>query len=115
MTNHDSNKTHGKTEPSLRRSQRVVLSVAITVTGKGETGFSEETRTLVVNAHGALIALATKVEKGDTILVKHRATQEEQVCKVIYLGPKAEGKIQVGIEFRQPAPEFWHIQFPQET
>jgi hypothetical protein len=35
-----------------------------------------------------------------------------QVCKVTYLGSVAEGRTQVGIEFREPAPEFWHIQFP---
>jgi len=112
MTIHDSKTTVVKPESNLRRSHRVVLSVAITVTGKGEKVFSEETRTLVVNAHGALITLATKVEKGDTLLVKNRGTRDERICKVTYLGPVEEGKTQVGIEFREPAPEFWHIQFP---
>ena len=112
MTIHDSYTTSGNPESNLRRSHRVFVSVAITVTGKSGKEFSEETSTLVVNAHGALITLATNVEQGDTILVQNRATRDEQVCKVTYLGAVAEGRTQIGIEFREPAPEFWHIQFP---
>ena len=43
-----------------RRSMRVLLSVPIHVIGKTKANqdFDEETRTLVVNAHGALISLA---------------------------------------------------------
>ena len=110
---HDLNTPVGKPESTARRSRRVVLAVAIAVIGNGEQVFSEDTTTLVVNAHGALIALATKVEKGDTVLLRNRATRDERVCKVTYLGSAAEGKTQVAIEFREPAPEFWHIQFPE--
>ncbi len=52
-----------------RRSMRVLLSVPITVNGKTKTNedFNEETRTLVVNAHGALISLAAKVVAGQEV------------------------------------------------
>lgn len=109
---HNSNTIVRKPESTARRSHRVVLAVAIAVIGNGEEVFAEDTTTLVVNAHGALITLATRVEMGDTILVRNRDTRDERICKVTYVGPVAGGKTQVAIEFREPAPEFWHIQFP---
>jgi len=42
------------------------------------------------------------------------AKRDERACKVTYLGPAAEGRAQVAIEFKEPNPEFWHIQFPDK-
>ena len=99
------------------RSQRVIVSVPITVYSEGgnrEAAFEEETQTLVVNAHGAMVALSAKVVKGQTLRMKNRATQEEQQCKVAYLGPASGGKGQVGVDFTSSAPDFWRIAFPPE-
>jgi hypothetical protein len=74
--------------------------------------FVEETETLVVNAHGALIALSRKVAAGQELVLKNARSQEERPCKVVYLGHLKSGKIQVGVQFLQPAPRFWHIDFP---
>src|SRR3982075_1566298 len=101
-------------DSNRRRSQRVIVSVPVTVSNEGgsrEAAFQEETQTLVVNAHGAMIALAAKVVKGQTLRVKNRATQEEQQCKVVYLGPASGGKAQVGVDFTSKAPDFWRIAF----
>jgi hypothetical protein len=109
--------TKGGGDSNRRRSQRVIVSVPVTVSnegGKKEAAFEEETQTLVVNAHGAMIALAAKVGKGQTVRVKNRATQEDQVCKVVYVGPASGGKVQVGIDFTSSAPDFWRIAFPPE-
>jgi hypothetical protein len=95
----------------------VVLGVAITVSSEGGPGlaaFQEETQTLVVNAHGSMIALAAKVGKGQTLRMKNRVTKEEQTCNVVYLGPAAGGKTQVAVEFTAKAPDFWRIAFPPE-
>ncbi len=107
----------GGPEVSRRRSQRVILSLAVTVRTEGapqDKSFEEETHTLIVNAHGALIALNAKVVKGQKIRLKNRATKAEQVCRVASVGPTTEGKGQVGIEFLTPSPDFWHISFPPE-
>ena len=107
----------GGSVSTQRRSQRVFVSVAITVRNKGgskETAFEEETQTLVVNAHGALIGLAAKIEKGQILRIKNRATQEEQACKVVYTGPALSGKGQIGVEFMSLVPDFWRIAFPPE-
>jgi hypothetical protein len=109
--------TAGGPESNRRRSQRVVLALGITVSSADEgrtAAFQEETQTLVVNAHGALILLAAKVEKGQLLRMKNRATREEQTCKVVFVGPVANGKTQIGIEFTSPSPEYWHIAFPPE-
>src|SRR5580700_5489726 len=100
----------GGPNSSRRRSQRVILSLPVTVRtedGPKDTSFEEETHTLIVNLHGALILLAGKVIKGQKLLLKNRVTQEEQVCQVASLGSKAEGKTQVGVEFLKPSPDFW--------
>ena len=104
-------------DSNRRRSQRVIVSVPVTVSNEGgsrEAAFQEETQTLVVNAHGAMIALAAKVTKGQTVRMKNRATHEEQVCKIVFLGPAAGGKAQVGVDFATNAPDFWRIAFPPE-
>lgn len=100
-----------------RRSQRVFISVAITVrneSGSKDTAFEEETQTLVVNAHGALIGLAAKIEKGQMLRLMNHATREEQVCRVVYTGPASGGKAQIGVEFTSRSPDFWRIAFPPE-
>jgi hypothetical protein len=100
-----------------RRSQRVLLNMPIIVrteAGPRGPGFTEETQTLVVNAHGALIAVAGRLEQGQTFYISNRATHEEEQCRVIYVGPVTAGKAQVGIEFAKPSPDFWRITFPPE-
>jgi PilZ domain-containing protein len=107
----------GGPEINSRRSQRVILALGVTVSSPAQgklAAFQEETQTLVVNAHGCLISLSNKVEKGQLVLMKNRATQDEQSCKVVYVGGLANGKAQIGIEFTAPSPEFWHIAFPPE-
>ena len=111
------NPTSSGPESNRRRSQRVILSIGITVCNEGggpSAAFEEETKTLVVNAHGALIALARKVEKDQKLRLKNRLTRGEQVCKVIYSGAALGDKVQIGVEFTALAPEFWGVVFPPE-
>jgi hypothetical protein len=97
-----------------RRSQRLVLSVPVVAYRSQKLGlaFSEGTRTLVVSAHGALISLAAKVAADQTLLLKHAFSGEEQECRVVFTQKTPTGPTEVAIEFRQPAPGFWHIAFP---
>jgi len=66
----------------------------------------------VVNAHGALIILTAKVAIRQTLLLKNALTGEEQECRVVFTQKKEMGSTEAGIEFRDPAPGFWHIAFP---
>ncbi len=103
-------------DPGRRRSMRVLLSVLIHVSGKtkDEEKFEEETRTLVVNAHGALISLAAKVVAGQQIQVHNRTTRRSMDCRIVYVGNPAAGKMQMGVEFVEPCPCFWQIDFPPD-
>lgn len=95
---------------------RVLLSVPIWVQGKNASGeaFEEQTRTLVVNAHGALISLATPVTAGSLITISNHATQKSVGSRIVYLGAQEAGKVQMGIEFESPCPSFWQIDFPPD-
>lgn len=104
-------------DATRRRSQRVILTLGIIVRseeGPNTAQFEEETSTLVVNSHGALILLARKVEKGQKLRLINRATREEQICRVASLGLATGSKTQIGVEFLKPSPDFWHISFPPE-
>ena len=108
-----SNPTH--TGPR-RRSQRVLMQVAVRITGNDAQGkkFEEEAATLAINAHGALVALQARLTSGSLVVMQHKATQEEQECHVVFLGPVRSGKAEVGLEFSAPRPTFWRVTFPPE-
>ncbi len=99
-----------------RRSQRVLMQVAVRVRGKDSQGnpFEEESETLAINAHGALILVNARVTSGSKIMMQHKRTQEEQECHVVFLGPVRAGRAEVGLEFSEPRPAFWRVAFPPE-
>lgn len=98
--------TRVEPESARRRSQRLLLQIPVVVLipSPKKGSLREETNTLAVNAHGALLILGAKVELGTRLIFQNPRSQEEQPCKVVYLGPTAGGKTQVGVEFEQPAP-----------
>jgi hypothetical protein len=99
-----------------RRSMRVLLSVPILVSGKSadQKDFTEEARTLVVNAHGALISLEARVAPNQEITIANKATRQALQCRVVHVGNAQGGKVQLGVEFVKPSPTFWQIDFPPD-
>jgi hypothetical protein len=97
-----------------RRSKRLPLRVPVAVYGRNRRmgAFREETVTDLVNAHGGLVALTTRVGLGETFLVVNKATQEEQQCRVVYVEPLEGPKKKVGFALLLSAPNFWRIDFP---
>jgi hypothetical protein len=108
--------TSWSADAGRRRSMRVLLSVPILVSGKlqGKEEFNEHACTLVVNAHGALIALNASVMADQLVTVSNKATQQSLDCRIVYVGRAQDGKTQMGIEFLKPCPTFWQIDFPPE-
>jgi hypothetical protein len=103
--------------PALRRrSQRVLMQVGVRIRGEDSQGhaFEEETETLAINAHGALILVNARVTSGSKMMMKHKRTQEEQECHVVFLGPVRAGKAEIGLEFSEARPSFWRVAFPPE-
>jgi hypothetical protein len=98
-----------------RRSSRVFMRLRVVVAGKNRNGrrFRETCETIVINAHGGLLYLAQEVADDAPLVVTNPFTQEEQECRVVYLGDDAEKGQRVGIEFLTPAPRFWGVEFVQ--
>ena len=97
-----------------RRSQRLPLRVPVLVyePGTDKRFLLEETCTMTVNKHGGVIALGARVGPGQRLVLTNKNTRECKECRVVYVGPSQLGKKLVGIEFTQPAPDFWNISFP---
>jgi hypothetical protein len=113
------NKLGGQPALMRRRSQRAILSLPINVRSvdgnSGKPAIEESTQTLVVNEHGALIPITAKIENGQALHLTNRTTGEGLNCHVRYIGAISGGKTQVGVEFDEPAPNFWRIAFPPEN
>ncbi|HJZ63639.1 MAG TPA: PilZ domain-containing protein [Candidatus Acidoferrum sp.] len=99
-----------------RRSQRVLMQVPVRLRGANAQGtsFEEETETLAISAHGALVLLQTRLTSGTKIQLQHKKTLEEQECHVVFLGPVRGNKAEIGLEFSAPRPQFWRVAFPPE-
>lgn len=69
---------------------------------------------MVVNAHGALIALATHLVPDQIVGIANKATKQWLDCRVVHVGNAHGGKMQLGLEFVKPSPGFWQIDFPPD-
>ena len=99
-----------------RRSERVMLQIPVRVlTETAErVQVQEDTHTLVVNAHGALIALEAQVVAQQNVMLSNKSTQQSIDCRVVHIGSAQGGKTQVGMEFIKPSGKFWQIDFPPD-
>jgi hypothetical protein len=92
-----------------RRSPRRLLDVPLIVSGESteQQPFREETFTISVSAHGALVLLAAHVSLGQTVVLIKPETRQQQEGRISRLGSPHGGLAQVAVEFAQPVPEFW--------
>jgi hypothetical protein len=99
-----------------RRSQRLFLQVPVIVKGQlaNKSDFSETTKTVVLNAHGALVELEAALEAGQTVILRNARTNEQEESIVKLVTPGESGKFNVALEFKNPSPSFWHISFPPD-
>ncbi len=97
-----------------RRSQRVIVKVSVMVLAEAadHKAVSEETQTVTVNAHGAMILLGLTVSIGQLLNLRNARTGEEIACRVVYVSPHESEKRQVGVDFMKACPRFWRISFP---
>jgi hypothetical protein len=100
---------------SERRSSRVFTRIPVKAKGKGHTGrkFSENSQTIVINAHGGLLYLQEEMDLGAELVLVNPATEEEQECRVVYMGDTSEKGTRIGVEFLSPSPHFWGVEFAQ--
>jgi hypothetical protein len=99
-----------------RRSARAFHKVRVQAQGRthDRRKFKETCETVVVSAHGGLLLLKHEVDNGEMLVLTNPLTQEEQECRVVYLGEPVEKGQRVGIEFLTAAPRFWGVEFQSE-
>ena len=97
-----------------RRSARVLLDVPLLIWGESpeQPVFREETFTVTVSAHGALVMLAAKVFLRQRVVLRKLTDTIEIRGKIAYVGMPYAGLTQVGIELDRPSPEFWPVHEP---
>src|SRR6267378_1002443 len=97
-----------------RRSQRVLMTIPVRVSGQTAVGlhFEEETHTRAISAHGGLILVSTQVNRGQRLTLSNVQTKAALECVVAHIDRHQGGPPQVGVEFMLPNPVFWHVAFP---
>jgi hypothetical protein len=97
-----------------RRSQRIVLSVPLLISGKRASGppIAEESTTLIVSAHGALLLIREPMILGQVLTLTNLSTTEEIICTVIDIAEGTSGVREVGVEFATECSRFWRVSFP---
>ncbi len=97
-----------------RRSQRVLMTIPVRVSGKTGAGspFEEETHTRAISAHGALILVSTPVYRGQRLTLSNIQTRSALECVVAHIDRRKGEQPQAGVEFTLPNPMFWHVAFP---
>jgi hypothetical protein len=103
--------------PDRRRSRRRAFDIAVYVYGHGpgKEPFHEEAHTLNVNANGALLLLSVPAEKGQTLLLTNQLTQQEQYCRVVFLGTRYSRTVETGVAFPGTNPGFWQMRAQPEN
>ena len=96
-----------------RRSSRVFTRIPVKASGKNSDGrkFHENSQTIVINAHGGLLYLQAPIGLGAQLVLINPVTEEEQECRVVFLGEPNDNGQRVGVEFLTPAPRFWGLEF----
>lgn len=101
---------------SERRSSRVFTRIPVKAKGKSRAGrkFTENSQTIVINAHGGLLYLQEELDLGTELVLVNPATEEEQECRVVYMGDTSDKGTRIGVEFLSPSPHFWGVEFAQQ-
>ena len=104
---------HEAVYTSSRRSQRIFRKMRLHARGRSLAGrkFREICESQVVSAHGGLLYLKNEVNQGDIIILENPVTQDEQECRIVFIGEPGENGQRIGVEFLTPAPHFWGIDF----
>src|SRR5260370_58892 len=97
-----------------RRSQRVLMTIPVRVSGQSGPGlpFEEDTHTRAISAHGALLLVSTQVYRGQRLTLSNVQTKAALECVVAHIDRRQSNQPQVGVEFVLPNPMFWHVAFP---
>jgi hypothetical protein len=97
-----------------RRSQRVLMKIPVRLSIQAGAALlsEEDTHTLAVSAHGALIAVSAPLYRGQRLTLSNVQTKGALECVVAHIDRFPGDQMQVGVEFLLPNPNFWRVAFP---
>lgn len=97
-----------------RRSQRVLMRIPVRISSQaGAAVFLEEdTHTLAISAHGALLVVAAPVYRGQRFTLSNIQTKAALECIVAHVDKTPGEQTRVGVEFMMPNQTFWRVAFP---
>jgi hypothetical protein len=97
-----------------RRSQRVLMKLPVRVSSQAAAAsfFEEDTHTLAISAHGALIVVAAPVYRGQRFTLSNVQTNAALECIVAHIDKVPGEETRVGVEFMMPNQTFWRVAFP---
>jgi len=97
-----------------RRSQRVLLQVAVYITTElaGGNRVRVQAFTQAVNAHGGLLDAPIRMIVGQRLTLVNPQSDKEVGCRVVRVDGPSDGSYPTAFEFDQPSPHFWPISFP---
>ena len=106
--------------PPHSRGNAVASEVQVIATGArpAEKGgqrelFTEETTTALVFENGGVLRLAAAVVPGQLLFLTHKETKREVVAQVTRKRDFRPTICYVEVEFSEPAPGFWGLEFPK--
>ena len=117
-----SEETVAKLQPLASGANSLALEIAVNVAGARPVSasgqrdlFSEDTATVLVSENGAVIRLAAAVVTGQLLFLTDKRTSSEVVCQVVRKRTFRPTECFVELEFTEPLPKFWGLEFPAQT
>lgn len=111
-------KSRRSSTPSSPKTNPVALEVPVIATGArpGDNSgqrdlFTEETSTVLVFENGAVIRLSAAVADGQLLFLTHKESRREVVATVTRKRDFRPTNCYVEVEFSEPAPGFWGVEF----
>jgi PilZ domain len=97
-----------------RRSQRVLMKVPVRVISQAgaATFLEEDTYTLAISVHGALLVVAAPVYRGQRFTLSNIQTRAALECIVAHVDKVPGEQTRIGVEFLMPNQTFWRVAFP---
>ena len=97
-----------------RRSQRVLMKIPVRISSQAGAAlfFEEDTHTLAISAHGALLVVAGPVYRGQPFTLSNIQTKASLECIVAHIDKVPGEQTRVGVEFMMPNQTFWRVAFP---
>ena len=98
-----------------RRSDRILLTVPLTIEGTDDKGqsFQTDARTSVLNRHGARIRVNRRLRAGETVRITNLMGRRSSDFRVVGpVSPFSEEGGEYGVACLHPSENIWGIQFP---